>query len=505
MTELRGPADADHFRVRVGRYGDRWYTDPLPGCDIAPASDWHGPSVSATKPPFANKFVPMRSIAEMSDDEWRRLAEVSPENRYEAIKTHDKNTSRVNMRRGTIVHQWAEDLLAGRPITPSLIEEQAALDQAERFRASLEAFFDAYQPEAVAVEVPCLHRSLNGVGYGGTADVFAKVNGGIWAIDWKSRNSDHGAYLEEAAQGGAYCGAEYMIIDAGDGTAKRAPIPEVDGVLIVSITADSFKCYPIDRDGAIKAYAEMHRWWVAQNEVRDNKVIGRPWAPKTATKTATSVDGTDARQADEPSADVVKARVAELVTDGHADTLKAAWPFRADGTPVPTFKAGGHQPGDMALIDAAVARVRRQVEAPFDVVTNPQPRVETNPQPVVEATPDEGGMLPDGKVAKLREAFAALAPKQLEIVTEIARDANAAGRSISVATTPTVRRGAIAEALIEWAASGSSYDELWAAVSLAATSDQTQDPDQRLGALLGRFDISQAESLRDAFRQTAAA
>jgi hypothetical protein len=42
MSILKGPADADHFRVKVGRYGDRWYTDPLPACGIAPASDWHG-------------------------------------------------------------------------------------------------------------------------------------------------------------------------------------------------------------------------------------------------------------------------------------------------------------------------------------------------------------------------------------------------------------------------------------------------------------------------------
>lgn len=496
MSELRGPADADNFRVKVGRYGDRWYTDPLPGCDIAPASDWHGPSVSATKPPFANKYVPMRSIAEMSDDEWRRLAEQSPEDRYEAIKTHDRNTSRVNMRRGTIVHAWAEDLLAGRALMSPIVEEQAALEQAERFKASLLAFFDAYQPEPVAVEVPCLHRTLNGVGYGGTADVFAKVKGGIWAIDWKSRTSDHGAYLEEAAQGGAYCGAEYMIVDAGDGTAKRTPIPEVDGVLIVSITADSFKCYPIDAGKAIDAYHAMHAWWVAQRTATDMKLIGRPWAPKTAATTPKSTtDVTD-----------VKARVAELVGAGHADKLKAAWPFRADGTPVPTFKAGGHIDGDLVLITAAVEKVRRDVEAPFDVVVppNPRPPVDPNPQPVVE-TVDEGAMLPDEQVKRLRAAFQTLPKRQAETIAEIARDANAIGRSISVSTSPTERRGAIAEALIGWATSGSSYDELWTAVALSATSDQTADAEQRLGHLLSRFTIDQARSLASTFGTSAAA
>jgi len=279
---LLGPANADHFRVKVGRYGDRWYTDPLPSCPIAPYNPtWKAPSVSWTKPPFSNKYVPMRSIADMAADEWARLATVPADARYEAIKSHDKLAGRVNMDRGSVVHAWAEDRLLGR--VPLFAEParwaDGALEQAEKFRPALEAFFEHYQPEPYAVEAVCLHRTLNGVGYGGTMDALVKIDGELWAIDWKSRNSDHAAYLEEAAQGGAYIGAEYMIVAGDDGAPCRVRMPKVAGVLIVSIRSDGYRAYPIDAERAITAYADMHAWAIA-SKMTHNDIVGHPWAPR---------------------------------------------------------------------------------------------------------------------------------------------------------------------------------------------------------------------------------
>ena len=46
-TLLQGPADADHYRVKVGRYNERWYQDgdngPYPSISTvkkASGSDW---------------------------------------------------------------------------------------------------------------------------------------------------------------------------------------------------------------------------------------------------------------------------------------------------------------------------------------------------------------------------------------------------------------------------------------------------------------------------------
>lgn len=505
---IHGPSTADNFRVKVGRYGDRWYTDPLPACELADASDWHGPSVSATKPPFANKYVPMKSIASMTDADWQRLAAQSVDDRYEAIKLHDKRTGRINMTRGSIVHAWAEDLLAGRPMVDPIGEDTAAAEQAEQFKPSLQAFFDAHQPEPVAVEVVCLHRTLNGVGYGGTADVFARIDGDVWAVDWKSRTSDHGAYLEEAAQGGAYCGAEYMIIDAGDGTAKRTPIPDVAGVLIVSITRDGFKVFPIDRDGAVRAYEQMHAWWVAQQDFTKAKVIGRPWAPKIAAGGSAPSGDNGTATTTEPLAasnrDRLRDRIGGLIAAGHEDRVRAAWPHG-----VPPLSKGGHTTEQLEAILAAVRKVEADIGAQFHdddlVSTNPQPRIEANPQPVVE-TVDEGGKVTAKQVQRLQQQLAAIDDERRHLIAEIAADANAAGRSISVSQQPTERRAAIARALIGWASSDAPYDSLWAAVALVATEAQTgSDPDQRLGALISRFTIEQAERLADTFADQAAA
>lgn len=503
VTQLQGPADADNYRIKVGRYGDRWYTDPLPECELAPASDWQGPSVSTTKPPFANKYVPMKTIADMPDAEWERLAKLTATDRYEAIKVADRKAGRTNMDRGSLVHSWAEDLVAGRPIMDQPIGIDAAvIEQARRFRPALEAFFDTHQPEPLAVEVVCLHRTLNGVGYGGTADIFARIDGDVWAIDWKSRNSDHAAYLEEAAQGGAYIGAEYMIID-DNGTARRTSMPDVAGVLIVSITDDGFRAFPIDRDGAITAYHEMHRWWHAQQQVRENKVIGRPWAPK-ATPVHTSMFLHDTP---EPAdRDHLRARIAELMADGHEAVVRQRWPQG-----VPPLSQDGHTGDQLAAILTAVRHAEADVGATFHpddnvAPTEPAPR----PTPPTVEPPDEGGMASEGDVAALERAFQALPADALAAIKAIAEEAKAAGRHISVALDPTVRRWSIARALVRWAASDPMLinwggtiprhdTELFVRAAHIATPAQTADADQSLGALLGSFTIEQANQLADAY------
>lgn len=453
MSVLLGPTDAGNFRVKVGRYGDRWYTDPLEACPIAPAVDWVGPSVSATKPPFANKYVPMKAIAEMSDAEWLRLSSVPTDERYEAVKAHDKRTSRVNMDRGSIVHQHAEDRLRGR--TPLPLPESwapGARDQAATFIPALDSFFDTYQPELIAAEVVCLHRELNGVGYGGTADAFVKIEGDIWAVDWKSRLSDHGAYMEEAAQGGAYVGAQYMIVAGPDGAPVRAPMPDVAGVLIVSIRPDGFRAYPIDRDGAVAIYADMHRWWAAQRRVTDNKIIGKPWAPKVVgavQPTVTPKPEDDATPTPSVDRSMIVERTKALVEGGHANRLAIAWP-----PGVPGFKSDhAHTDAELDLILAAVRRLEDETNAPFhpaDYTPTDAAADETpTPEPKQVDPLDDGPVVDDATRDALNAAFGALNDTQREWVKQIHATVNGH-------TTPTgnphVRQWSILRAAVEWAA-----------------------------------------------------
>jgi hypothetical protein len=512
---LKGPADADQYRVKVGRFGDRFYTDPLPTCPIADASEWVGPSISATKPPFSNKYVPMKSIAEMSDAEWMRLSGLAVTDRYEAIKNHDKATSRVNMARGSLIHEWAEDLLYGRPMRFPLGYDQPVIDQAATFQSALQAFFDTHQPELVAAEVVCLHRHLNGVGYGGTADAFARIDGDVWIIDWKSRNSDHAAYLEEAAQGGGYAGAEYMIVTGDDGNPCRINVPDVAGVLIVSIRPDGFKAYPIDRDGAVRAYAAMHRWWVAQRGFVDDKVIGRPWAPKVSSVGGTGTNSQPASEVDPPADEFtitttdgrrkpvtitytregIRARIAKLIENGHEGLVRSMWPVD-----VPPLSKPGHTVAQLTALMHMMMRAESETSAPFhpdDIPPrNPQPEPEPELPPAAEL--DEGGPITDEQKAALEVGFNALTEGQKMRLGLLTKEASDVGRSLSVSIHPTQRRWAIAQALIHWMAHGpAELHHLLVAATIVATDDQTADPNQTIGALISKFTIEQANCLHD--------
>jgi hypothetical protein len=301
MTVLRGPSDADHYRVKVGRYGDRWYTDPLPTCPIADelfihpdedpeaADHWQGPSWSIVKGAAGKdwSYVTNKRNGHTPSSELHRIADLEPDMRTQAFNAINKNGLTQAGGRGTIVHLWAEDFLAGRgpriitdPILFSLKLPKAALDEATEYLEALSAFFDHYQPRVIAAEYVAIHRDLNGYGYGCTPDVIAFVQDQFVGIDWKTRgaDSDHGAYPEEAAQIAAGAKAQYMIItDPKTGQPMRDQIPTIDCGLIVSIKPDGCRVYPTNIAKGFAHVEAMHAFWVAR--LTEKGAIGKPWAP----------------------------------------------------------------------------------------------------------------------------------------------------------------------------------------------------------------------------------
>jgi hypothetical protein len=391
-TVLQGPADADAFRVKVGRYRERFYCDPLPACDLADATDESWPSVSKIKgaKPFEGaNYVAMKRIANgIVDGSFTAQAADGFDALYERFKSADKLGLMAAGNRGTHVHKMAEQMLYGLPVTED--------GPGAEYRGALEDFFAAYQPELVAAEVVCIKRKR----YGGTADAIVKLNdGGTYLIDWKSRDAkgDHNAYPEEGAQLAAYLMADYIIVQDGE-TAKRAPFPDVDGILILSIKPDGVKVYPVDRGQAVSYWAELHRWYMIRQT--ENLLVGKPWPIKRALTTP----------------------------DLPAEILDAGDPKR-----LPT-----------------VAQVKRALTPAAGVVAKSAPKVE----PPIEGEPAD-----PAAVAALQARFKALPEAEFAALKKVAGMANAAGVPISVAQCPSVRRFEIARMLMAWAAFSTPLDD----------------------------------------------
>jgi hypothetical protein len=250
---ILGPAEASHFRIKVGRFGDRHYVDPLPSCDIADATDASWPSVSTIKKASGNDwtFVGLKRVAEGWATLEATLGRSDFEQRYDALKSINNHGLKVAAGRGTIVHWWGEDLLHGRQ--PRQIQDldlfankipAASLPEAHRYLPALQQFFDQYQPELIATEYVVINRALNGVGYGCTPDGLLRIDSKTYAYDFKTRSGEHGAYPEEAAQIAAGVWGDYMIVEGEHGP-ERAHIPDVDGGLIISINPEGCRLYPV--------------------------------------------------------------------------------------------------------------------------------------------------------------------------------------------------------------------------------------------------------------------
>lgn len=327
-TALRGPADPDAFRTYVGRSKNRWYIDPLNGDDVWPEDDPanHYPAVSTVKKASGADWslVACKRIAEATVHDPQRFVGKDFTDIYELLKADDKRGLRHASERGTNVHTYFEKGLYGQDITYTEGPHEPGAD----YLPAVREFFAAYQPTLVAAEYVAINRGLNGVGYGCTGDAIAEITNPkgervLAYIDWKSRKDEgnHAIYPEEAAQIAAARFADYMIIDGPEG-AVRAPMPETDLGLIVSIRPDSPRVYPVALGKAFEHWTSLHRWWVARKAERDS--ISRVWPLlKPRPLMQQLLDTTSRDQA------LLLWRLHKdggLWTDEHTEAMKVKWP-----------------------------------------------------------------------------------------------------------------------------------------------------------------------------------
>lgn len=344
MIALRPPADADNYRVKAGRFGDRFYTDPLPADDTweATGDDDIYPAISTVKKAVGQDWS--RAMVKRLSRAPSQLVEIggldSEFERKARLNIVDESGLNGAGERGTVVHAHAEAKLMNRMAIYQMN------DVVKPYIRTLDAFFAAFNPTLVAAEFVAIHRTLNAegvrrgneyLGFGGTGDAVVEIDGLLYLVDWKTRPEDgnHNAYPEEGGQVAGYGRADYWIVgcDESPNGAKRIEVPDLAGGLIVSIKPDSYECFPIDLDEGFAYWTDLHAFWQARRSER--KMIGRKWAPRaeptselvveTTTITETTVEVT--MTVDDPP--TVTSNKARFVALTQAEKMKARKLFKS--------------------------------------------------------------------------------------------------------------------------------------------------------------------------------
>lgn len=476
MKELMKAADPELFRVKVGRFHERWYTDPQPTCAIAAASDWRGPSISAVKKASGSDWtnVAIRRIAASDADTFIALAAMEPDERAKWLRDINTDDLKVAAGRGTIVHYWAEQMLLGdEPTEPTALDLAAwnvpaeSLPEAKLYLNAIRTWFDKHQPELIGKEIVVFNRALHGYGYGGTADAWVKINGQNVAIDWKTRtrSSRHGAYAEEGAQIAAACNAEYCIIDI-DGVPGRARIPKFDHGLVVSIKPEGCETFPIDLAAAQAHWVAMHAWWTARRD--ETRAIQKAMPKETA------------------AIDTLVARAKQLKAAGHGEQLVAAWPANYPAL----SKLATADETQLKRVDEILAALEAEHEMPFMAAAEPAPKAKRAPKRQAAAPrPDDTEHADEKAVEKLEAHVAKLNDQERAWLNHQTAAAKADGYSVSITQVPSVRRFEIGRALLAFAKLTDVDDMFNCALNTVGS------PDGSLGQRVGTLTKEQAEQL----------
>ena len=195
-------------------------------------------------------------------DQWDLLAGMTPDDRFEWVRTASNRVRDAAARRGTEVHDLAQRYMAG--------EDIPVPDELEGHVDAYIAFVKEWEPRELLVETPIASVRF---GYCGTLDVIADLaDGHRWLYDLKTTRS--GVYRESVCQLAAYRHADFYL----DRDGEVQPMVEVDRCGVVWLRADrTYEFVPVEaNEQALLVFrAAQH---IARFEKRDD-YIGGPLSP----------------------------------------------------------------------------------------------------------------------------------------------------------------------------------------------------------------------------------
>ncbi len=187
-----------------------------------------------------------------------QLARDRDSGKTDAAVKYVTTLSTAAMDRGTRIHGNIESILRREAVEVDPRDEAAV--QGARAWLNQQAKEHGLRP--LHVEAFLLHETL---GYGGTLDLIAEIDGEIWLLDWKTGKSvaspSGEVYRDHRLQLAAYQHAEFI---ACVGDPERYPLPVVQRFGLVHVTDGGTRLYeaPVtERDWiAFRACLNLHQW-----------------------------------------------------------------------------------------------------------------------------------------------------------------------------------------------------------------------------------------------------
>jgi hypothetical protein len=147
-----------------------------------------------------------------------------------------RNEGTNSRERGTRIHHALEHILLRQPL--------AAEDRDMPAIAGARAWLNEHKVKPIEVEAYLINEKL---GYGGTCDLIAEIDGEVWLLDWKTSKSvawpSGAVYDEMRLQLAAYARAEFI---ARPGDPERHPLPAITRHGILHVTDGGTRLYAAD-------------------------------------------------------------------------------------------------------------------------------------------------------------------------------------------------------------------------------------------------------------------
>jgi hypothetical protein len=200
----------------------------------------------------------MTEVAKAAVENAERLIVDRAAGKTDAAVKYLTTLSTTAMDRGTRIHASIESILRREPAAIDPRDEAAVAGA----RAWLNQQATEHGLRPLVVEAFLIHETM---GYGGTLDLIAEIDGEVWLLDWKTGKSvawpSGEVYRDHRLQLTAYEHAEFI---AKVGDPERYPIPAITRHGIVHVTDGGTRLYPApvtDRDWiAFRACLNLHQW-----------------------------------------------------------------------------------------------------------------------------------------------------------------------------------------------------------------------------------------------------